>query len=238
MFKLQAFLRDGDQHIRRYGDPDLRLHRVLAGAKEHLDAQVLLDPFEEQLDLPSLTVEVGNHVWLQGEVVGQKHQAFPLVVLGHHTAHRTCGVERRCHANASYGASIVNSGWPGGIRHSQANSGAGLWHHQIGAGVQTVLAARVTQSHRRMESCLPGLECQAHGGTTSKSCIERAQYRAKDQNPWKSSPKCLFFEKIRNQSHPCAIKSDRLLDSDDVLPQPFLPMITAIRPLNALAESN
>jgi hypothetical protein len=31
----------------------MRLDRVLGSAKERLDAQVLLDPVEEQLDLPS-----------------------------------------------------------------------------------------------------------------------------------------------------------------------------------------
>ncbi len=40
---------DGDQHVGRHGDPYLRLHCVLAGAEEGLDAQVLLDPLEEQL---------------------------------------------------------------------------------------------------------------------------------------------------------------------------------------------
>jgi hypothetical protein len=45
-----ALFDDGDQHVGRHGDPDLRLHRVLAGAEEGLDAQVLLDPFEEQFD--------------------------------------------------------------------------------------------------------------------------------------------------------------------------------------------
>ena len=34
MIKMQTFLGDGGQQIRRYGNVDLRLHRVLAGAKE------------------------------------------------------------------------------------------------------------------------------------------------------------------------------------------------------------
>ena len=38
---------DGHQHINRDGDPDLSLHRVLAGAVEHFDAKVLFDPFEK-----------------------------------------------------------------------------------------------------------------------------------------------------------------------------------------------
>jgi len=100
---MQALLRVGDQQIRRYGNPYLRLVGVFAGAKEHLDMQVLLDPFEEQLHLPALAVQVGNQLRLQDEVVGEKHQPFATVVPDHHPAHR-CGViparlVRRQHAS-------------------------------------------------------------------------------------------------------------------------------------------
>jgi hypothetical protein len=53
---MQTFLRNSNRHVGGYGNPDLRLHRGFAGAKEHFDAQVLLDPFEEQLHLPALAV--------------------------------------------------------------------------------------------------------------------------------------------------------------------------------------
>ncbi len=59
MIKMQSFFRDSDQHIGRYGNPYLRLDGVLAGAEKHLDAQVLLDPFEEQFHLPALAEENG-----------------------------------------------------------------------------------------------------------------------------------------------------------------------------------
>jgi hypothetical protein len=35
MIKMQTFLCDGDQYVGGYGNPDLRLDGVLAGAKEH-----------------------------------------------------------------------------------------------------------------------------------------------------------------------------------------------------------
>jgi hypothetical protein len=38
----------------------LRLHCVLAVANKTLDAQMLLDPLEEQLDLPAALVKRGN----------------------------------------------------------------------------------------------------------------------------------------------------------------------------------
>jgi hypothetical protein len=64
----------------------------------------------------------------------------------------------------------------------QANGGARLWHHQVGDGVQTVLAARFAQSQWRMESGLPGLECQTHGGTASKSWMRAGNAVEKAQN--------------------------------------------------------
>src|ERR1035437_3831919 len=88
MIKMQALFRDGDQHIGGYGNPYLRLHGVLAGAKEHLDAQMLLDPFEKQFHLPTLTIEVGNQLGLQAKVVGQEYHALAAVVLDHDAAHR------------------------------------------------------------------------------------------------------------------------------------------------------
>jgi hypothetical protein len=51
---------DGDEHVGGHCAPDLRLHRVFAGAQETLDAQVLLDSLEQRGDIlptnnPSLT---------------------------------------------------------------------------------------------------------------------------------------------------------------------------------------
>ena len=85
---MQALLDDGNQHVCAYGDPDLRLHGVLACAQECLDAQVLLDPLEEQLDLPALTVKRGNHLWLECEVVGQESDALASLVAHDHSAQR------------------------------------------------------------------------------------------------------------------------------------------------------
>ena len=86
MFKMQTFVCNGDQHIAAHGNPDLRLHGVLAGAKKPLDTQMLLDPFEEQLHLPGLTIKVGNEFWLEREVVGQKRDALAGFVLDHDPA--------------------------------------------------------------------------------------------------------------------------------------------------------
>jgi hypothetical protein len=57
-FQGETFADDRHQHINRDGDPDLGLHRVLADAVEGFDAQVLLDPLEQLIDiLPINTVQ-------------------------------------------------------------------------------------------------------------------------------------------------------------------------------------
>ena len=83
MLQMQPFLRNSNQHVDGYSSLDLRLHLVLA--KTTL-MQMLLDPLEEQLHLPALAVKIGNHLQGQRRVVGQKHQALCLVVLGHYPA--------------------------------------------------------------------------------------------------------------------------------------------------------
>ena len=71
---MKLLFDDGNEHVGRHGAPDLRLHRILAGAQKALDAQVLLDPLEEQLDLPAIFVQGRNAQRWQTGVVGQEHQ--------------------------------------------------------------------------------------------------------------------------------------------------------------------
>ena len=47
-------------------------HRILGGAEEGFDTQVLFDPFEEQLDSPAIAVEFGDGVCGEREVVGEE----------------------------------------------------------------------------------------------------------------------------------------------------------------------
>jgi hypothetical protein len=57
-FEAQPFADDRHQHIDGDGDSDLSLHRVVAGAVEGFDAQVLLDPFEQQGDILPINIIV------------------------------------------------------------------------------------------------------------------------------------------------------------------------------------
>ena len=50
---MESFLDESHEDITRDGYPDLGLHRILGGAVKPVDAEMLLDPFEKQLDLPA-----------------------------------------------------------------------------------------------------------------------------------------------------------------------------------------
>src|SRR5487761_638397 len=71
---MEPLFENGHQDIGRDGDPNLGLHGVLGGTVESFDAQVLLDPLEEQLDPPSRLVEQGDVQCRKGKIVGQKRE--------------------------------------------------------------------------------------------------------------------------------------------------------------------
>ncbi len=67
--KTISLLRNDDAN----GYTDLRIDRILGGSIEGLDVQMLLDPFEEQFNLPALAVQFCNGQWVfNREVVGQE----------------------------------------------------------------------------------------------------------------------------------------------------------------------
>jgi len=128
--QMQAFLGNGDQHVSADRDPDLRLDRVLVGAIKRLDAQVLLDPFEKQLDLPALSIQVRYQLRFECEVVGQERDAFATVVLEDHPSQ--CG--------GIVFAGIENCQYAGLIAHDvRAGSvhGVGVAPLELGIGLGT-----------------------------------------------------------------------------------------------------
>ena len=70
--QIEALFEDGDEQIDRDGDPDLGFDGGLGGAEEAHDAQVLLDPFEEQLDPLAAFLETDDGECGQGKAVGQE----------------------------------------------------------------------------------------------------------------------------------------------------------------------
>src|ERR1700719_2411409 len=74
--QVEALPDDGDEDIDGDRDPNLRLHRIFRRAVELLDAQVLVDPLDEPLHLPSVFVEGGNGQGWKSEMIAQKHQCL------------------------------------------------------------------------------------------------------------------------------------------------------------------
>ena len=69
----EALLDDGDEDVDRDGDPDLGLHGIFGCPEEPFDPQMLLDPFEEQFDLPATFVERADGRRWQSELVGEEN---------------------------------------------------------------------------------------------------------------------------------------------------------------------
>jgi len=74
---LQFLFNNRDQDIGGDGAPDLRFYRVFTVAKESLNTQMLLDPFEKQLNLPTAFIQRSNRQRGQHHVIRQKDQCFP-----------------------------------------------------------------------------------------------------------------------------------------------------------------
>ena len=70
----EGLIENGDHEVYAHCDPDLGFHGVLAQSVEGLDSQILLDPFEEELDLPACFVDLGYHDGVDFEIVGEEHQ--------------------------------------------------------------------------------------------------------------------------------------------------------------------
>lgn len=63
------------QEVDCEGRINLDLDRVFRGADKGLDAQILLDFLEEQLDLPAIFIDVDDIIGAQPEVIGQEFVA-------------------------------------------------------------------------------------------------------------------------------------------------------------------
>ena len=128
--QMQAFLGNGDQHVSADCNPDLRLDRVLVGAIKRLDAQVLLDPFEEQFDLPALSIQVRYQLRFECEVVGQERDAFATVVLDDH-ASQCGGIVLAGIENCQYTSLIAHDVGVGSVH------GVGVAPLELGIGLGT-----------------------------------------------------------------------------------------------------
>ena len=73
-------LNDSDQTVNCDCRADLYSHSVFCSAPKLLNLKVLFEPFEEQLYLPAVLLEVGNLYSRKMEGIG-KEREFPVLLL-------------------------------------------------------------------------------------------------------------------------------------------------------------
>jgi hypothetical protein len=136
MRQVQAFSHDGHEYVNGHGDPDLGLHAVGGGAVEAFDLQVLLDPLEEELDLPAIPVQCGDGRGSDGEIVGEKDKA--LVDIG------------RIIADAPQGIGIESGAFRSGENDGlvAANAGCRIDELRVPTAKLQVLLPRTTKKLR------------------------------------------------------------------------------------------
>ena len=89
MPQSQSFFDDSDQNVYSDSDPDLGFNGVGRSSKETLNTQVLLDPFEEQFNVPTVLVNGGDGLTRDRKIVGDEHEVF--VDIGGEVMHATHG---------------------------------------------------------------------------------------------------------------------------------------------------
>ena len=87
-FNLDVVMHDCHEAVSSYCTIYLYAHSVFACTPKLLDLQVLLDPFEEQLNAPSVTIKPRNHRCRRVQIVGQKDILF-FVSASIHTTRRS-----------------------------------------------------------------------------------------------------------------------------------------------------
>ncbi len=123
---MQTFFQNGDEQVNGDGAPDLGAHRIGRRAVKGFDAQMLLDPFEEEFDLPASAIELGDGQRWDGKVVGQKDQ---------HLAGFGIAI-----TDASQRGGIIVPGIQAGHHDSLVEAQAGGFVHRAGV---TACAAKV-----------------------------------------------------------------------------------------------
>ena len=146
---MQTFFQNGDEQINGDGAPNWGAHRVGAGAIKGFDAQMLLDPFEEQLDLPAPTIPLGHGQGWPGEVMGQEDEGF--------------AGEWIAIADAAQRDGIIVLGLQAGHHHGLVETQAGGFIHRPGvtAGAAEVLLGAGDKESAALMNSMPAGEVQA-----------------------------------------------------------------------------
>ena len=88
---MRAQLQELEDQNGNQGCPNLDLQRIGASPHEDLDLEILLQRFEEQLDLPAIFVNAGDGGGAQGQMSGQQHQHVPGLGTKHFQASEEVG---------------------------------------------------------------------------------------------------------------------------------------------------
>ncbi len=72
-FQFHIMLNYCHEAISNYGTIDLDAYSILGRSPELLYPEMLFDPFEEQFDAPTVSVEEGNQLGRSFKIVGQKY---------------------------------------------------------------------------------------------------------------------------------------------------------------------
>ena len=89
---MKSFLENRDEHVNGNCSPCLRLDGILGRAVEGFDPQVLLDPFEENLDLPTTLVDLRDHECRQRRAVGNENETLACLSIDKTNATQFVGI--------------------------------------------------------------------------------------------------------------------------------------------------
>ena len=145
---MQPFFQNGDEQIDRDGGPDLGANGIGRRAVKGFDAQMLLDPFEEEFDLPAAAIELGDGQRRDGEVIGQEDQALA-----------RCWIAI---ADAAQRAGIIALRDQAGQHHGLVETQAGGFVHRAGvaAGTAEVLFGTGDKESAALVKAMPaGAAC-------------------------------------------------------------------------------
>ena len=90
----RGVVQDAQQHKGDQRDIDLDAHGVLTAAEKAADLEVLLEPFEQQFDVPALFVELCNLDRRPLQVVGEQIEGLVAIAAGDHDLAQADLVER------------------------------------------------------------------------------------------------------------------------------------------------
>ena len=145
---MQTFFQNGDEPINGDGGPDWDAHRVGRRAVKSFDAQMLLDPFEEEFDLPAAASEFGAGQRRHGKVVGQEDQRLARFGIAIAAAPPRVG--------------IIVLGLQAGQPHGLVEAPAGGFIHRAGvtAGAAEVLPGAGDEESAALVEALPAGEVE------------------------------------------------------------------------------